>query len=57
VTEMEDGNQKVVDLRRKALDKLRPTKVTTVLSPVALIYRKTHHKATNDVWSVQVCEL
>lgn len=46
------GNQKVGDSRRKALDKLRPTEVTTVLSLVALIYRKTQHNANSNDSSV-----
>ena len=40
VKEMKTGNQKVGDSRQKALDKLRSTTVTTVLSLVALTYRK-----------------
>jgi len=58
VAEMETKNQEVGDSRRKALDKLMPTEVTIVLCLVALIYRKTHHKANtrNNYSSVQVCE-
>jgi hypothetical protein len=40
---MNTGNQKVDDSRRKALDKLRPTKVTTVLSLVGLVKVKQSH--------------
>jgi hypothetical protein len=54
---MKTGNQKEGDSRQKALDKLWLTKVTNVLSLVALINPKTHHKATNNDPSVQVCEL